>query len=218
MSKDNKLDHIRDLIANGKIDKAFDELKNLSKSIDDKQLRNSILLNCYSYNKNYNEELLNLKNDTTGINKAVLKTLEFIDEIEEKLMEKVKSKGYSAKGDYQLISAEELPIEIERKIDVIVEKYFGDKIIDRGDLYKNLSQTAISIEQLDKALYEVKKHFDFFQKEFANTSGMSLSNFVKYAIDAIFIPEEKWIGSSRRNKTTREFRELIKKGNNNLLL
>ncbi|MBV6428289.1 MAG: hypothetical protein KIPDCIKN_02816 [Haliscomenobacter sp.] len=212
MTKENKLDHIRDLIANGKIDKAFDELKNLSKGIDDRQLRNSIILNCYSYNKNYNEELLNLKNDTTGVNRAILKTLEFIDEIEERISENKEDKGYSAKGDYQLICGEELPIEIEKKIDAILEKYFGDKIIDRGDLYKSLSRTAISMEQLDKAVYEVKKHFDFFQKEFAYSSGMTLSNFITYAIDAIFIPEEKWTGSRNRNKTTREFRELIKKG------
>jgi ribosomal protein L22 len=195
MAKEKKLDNIRDLITNGKVDEAFEELKNLSKEIDDKQLRNSILLNCFSYNKNYTAELLNLQNDTTGINRAVLKILEFIDEIEE-----------------QLNNAEELPVKIEKKIDLIIERHFGDVIIDRGDLYKSLSQTAITLKQFEAALKEVKKHLEFFKKEFKNSGGMTLDNLAAYAIDAIFVPRDEWHGSRNRMKITREFRELINEG------
>jgi ribosomal protein L22 len=195
MAKEKKLDNIRDLITNGKVDEAFEELKNLSKEIDDKQLRNSILLNCFSYNKNYTAELLNLQNYTTGINRAVLKILEFIDEIEE-----------------QLNNAEELPVKIEKKIDLIIERHFGDVIIDRGDLYKSLSQTAITLKQFEAALKEVKKHLEFFKKEFKNSGGMTLDNLAAYAIDAIFVPRDEWHGSRNRMKITREFRELINEG------
>ena len=214
MEKNKNLDDIRDLIAAGKVDKAFDELKNLSKLIGDKQLRNAILLNCFSYQRNYNAELLNLQNDSVGINRAVLKTLEFIDEIEEQLNESIPQQRISSKGSFEIIEPFDFPPDIEKKIAILIEKYFGDILIERGDLSKFLTQYAVTIPQFEDALMAVKENFDFFRGKFSNSSGMTLSNLVNYAIDALFVPQITWKGSNDRKRITNEFKNLIDKKQN----
>ncbi|WP_421794622.1 hypothetical protein [Haliscomenobacter sp.] len=211
MEKNKNLENIRDLIATGKIDKAFDELKNLSKIIGDKKLRNAILLNCFSYQRNYNAEMLNLQNDSVGINRAVLKTLEFIDEIEEQLNESLPQQKISSKGSIEIIEPFDFPPDTEKKIAILIEKYFGDILIERGDLSKILTQYAVTITQFEEALLAVKENFDFFRSKFSNSSGMTLSNLVHYAIDAIFVPKITWKGSNNRLQITNEFKDLIDK-------
>lgn len=216
MKNKQELNEIRDLIATGKVNKAFEELKKFSEGMDDKELRNAILLNCFSYHKNYNDQLLNLNNDVVGLNRAVLKTLEFLDEIEERLNIPKDQKGLSRKGALEVIAPNELPINVEKKIDIVVEKYFSDVIIDRGDLYTSLSKSGITLNHLDQALKEVKENFDFFKTQFSypgGKSGITLSNFTAYAIDAIFVPENEWTGDVYRKTITREFRDLLKNNN-----
>ena len=95
------------------------------------------------------------------------------------------------------------------KIEKLITKYF-DKTnvqINMDAVIKVLSKHNITIEELEKVLFDIKSNLSFFENELGRSfSGIFISNLLSYAIDAIYIPENKWAGSKNRNRITKEYK------------
>jgi ATP-dependent helicase IRC3 len=96
------------------------------------------------------------------------------------------------------------------KIEKLITKYF-DKTnvrINLDDVPTVLSKRKITIKELEKVLFDIKNNLTFFENEFGSDKkgGLFISNLLSYAIDAIYIPENKWEGSKTRNRITKEYK------------
>jgi SpoVK/Ycf46/Vps4 family AAA+-type ATPase len=98
------------------------------------------------------------------------------------------------------------------KVEKLITKYF-DKTnvqINMDDVIIVLSKHNITIEELEKILFDVKSNLSFFENELGMSfSGIFISNLLSYAIDAIYISENKWVGSKNRNRITREYKLIL---------
>lgn len=110
------------------------------------------------------------------------------------------------------------------KIQKLIKNYF-DKTnvqLNMDDVNKVLSKHTITNEELEKVLFDIKSNLPFFENELGRSfSGIFISNLLSYAIDAIYIPENKWAGSKNRNRITKEYKIILNgdsskltKGNN----
>lgn len=98
------------------------------------------------------------------------------------------------------------------KIEKLITKYF-DKTnvqINMDDVVMVLSKYTITIEELEKVLFDIKSNLSFFDNELGRSfNGIFISNLLSYAIDAIYIPENKWAGSKNRNRITKEYKLIL---------
>ncbi|MEZ4850375.1 MAG: hypothetical protein R3B93_17535 [Bacteroidia bacterium] len=79
----SKIDEIRLLVSQNKIEVALNSLTQFSDWIQDRKLKNSILLTCARFRKEKDEEQLGIKNNKNERNSVVLSILEFLDELED---------------------------------------------------------------------------------------------------------------------------------------
>lgn len=98
------------------------------------------------------------------------------------------------------------------KIEKLITKYF-DKTniqVNMDDVVMVLSKYTITIEELEKVLFDIKSNLSFFDNELGRSfNGIFISNLLSYAIDAIYIPENKWAGSKNRNRITKEYKLIL---------
>lgn len=98
------------------------------------------------------------------------------------------------------------------KIEKLITKYF-DKTnvqVNMDDVVMVLSKYTITIEELEKVLFDIKSNLSFFDNELGRSfNGIFISNLLSYAIDAIYIPENKWAGSKNRNRITKEYKSIL---------
>jgi len=105
------------------------------------------------------------------------------------------------------------------KLEKLLTKYF-DKTnvqINMDVVNKVLSKHTITNEELEKVLFDVKSNLSFFENELGRSfNGIFISNLLSYAIDAIYIPENKWAGSKNRNRITKEYKIILNGDNSKL--
>jgi tetratricopeptide (TPR) repeat protein len=77
-----QINDIRKLVRYAKIEAALDGLVLLAEQTNDREFRNYTYLNCSNYHQFQKDNLLNLSNDVTQRNKAVMAILNFVDEFE----------------------------------------------------------------------------------------------------------------------------------------
>ena len=85
------------------------------------------------------------------------------------------------------------------------------KNVELGDTESILEKlNELGLTQLDVAevMKEVYLNIFFFVNE-VGQSGMTLTNFLSYAIDARYVDEDTWKGSKNRNRITKEYRNII---------
>jgi len=98
------------------------------------------------------------------------------------------------------------------KIEKLIEKYFVKTNVqtDMDNLIKALSKHNITNEELEKLLFDIKGNLSFFENEFGRSyNGIFISNLLSYAIDAVYISENKWTGSKNRNRITKEYKLIL---------
>ena len=85
------------------------------------------------------------------------------------------------------------------------------KNVELGDTMSVLEKlNELDLTQLDVAevIKEVYRNIFFFTDE-VGQSGMTLTNFLSYAVDAKYVDENEWKGSMNRNRITREYMKII---------
>jgi len=99
----------------------------------------------------------------------------------------------------------------------LIKKYFDQTIIvddKKIDEVKSLIiDFKIEKKEVEYIFQKISENIHFFKKEIRTTSGHTISNFFKYALDALYVDESIWDMSKSRLKITKEFK--IKLGNKN---
>lgn len=145
MNIENNIAKIKELVALDKIDLAIEELMTLSRLTGDKTIQNQIILNCSNYKKYYNDNLLNLGNDSVGRNKAVLSILEFLDDIGKQLKNKEDKVGFGKKENiYQASDIEKIFDISEMIIKSRVVKLLGYNLKGFLQHYREALTTALT--------------------------------------------------------------------------
>jgi hypothetical protein len=91
----------------------------------------------------------------------------------------------------------------EENIRAILDFYFE---IPEGNLNYVLTRTGLSINQIEYIAKRVSENIDYLKK---HIKSLTISNAMKYGVDALTVSEKKWQGTQSRNTITRGLRELI---------
>ena len=106
-------------------------------------------------------------------------------------------------------------------IEKLIRKYL-DKTnvqINMDDVFNVLTNHHITNEELEKVLFDIKSNLSFFENELGRSfNGIFISNLLSYAINAIYVPENQWMGSKNRNRITKEYKSILngEKSNNGI--
>ena len=76
-----------------------------------------------------------------------------------------------------------------------------------GNLDFLFSKEDLETNQLEFIARKVSENISFFREKLGVQ--LTISNLMKYGVDALTKNEEEWNGSKSRNRITKEFRELI---------
>ncbi|MEZ5044124.1 MAG: CDC27 family protein [Saprospiraceae bacterium] len=152
----SKINDIRILVSQNKIEKAITKLIEYSNWINDKKLRNSILLTCARYNKNKEDSLLGVNDSLIDRNSSILSLLEFLDELENASIDKSNSQE------------KKLSLTIIQEVDI---KKSYDLLLRDSLNFESLSQDKK--EELYIRLLKVKKFMfekidDKFKHDYPN--------------------------------------------------
>lgn len=100
------------------------------------------------------------------------------------------------------------------KIEVLISNYFRNVNIkvNMEDVFKVISKYNLTEKELDIILFDIKNNLPFFEKELSS-NGLVISNLLTYAFDAIYVPKNKWSGSSNRNRITKEYQSILNEKN-----
>jgi len=96
----------------------------------------------------------------------------------------------------------------EENIRAILDFYFE---IPEGNLNFILTKKDLTINQIEYIAKRVSENIDYLNK---HIKGLTISNAMKYGIEALTVSEKKWWGTQSRNAITRGLRELIIRGGN----
>lgn len=91
MFEKDKLNIIKELVAHDEIESALNILFQISNEINDKEIKNRILLHCSSYRNNNKHMLLNAVRDKEDLiirNKSIMAILQILDDLEPSIKEK----------------------------------------------------------------------------------------------------------------------------------
>jgi hypothetical protein len=94
----------------------------------------------------------------------------------------------------------------EENIRAILDFYFE---IPDGNLKSLLTQKELSLNQIEYIAKRVSENIDYLKK---HIKSLTISNSMKYGIDALTVTEKKWRGTQSRNAITRGLRELMIRG------
>ena len=93
----------------------------------------------------------------------------------------------------------------KENIRAILNFYFQ---IPDGNLEPLFKQRKLVTNQIEFIAQQVSSNLSFIENNVGN-SGLTISNVMKYGIEALTIVERDWNGSQNRKRITREFKELI---------
>ncbi len=91
-------------------------------------------------------------------------------------------------------------------VEALLNHYFN---IKRGDVKWVFELKDLSLNQLEFTIKKVVEYQYFLDTYFNNTSGKTVSNYLRYGIDACFDLIDKRKDSGGRQKITSELRDLI---------
>lgn len=95
----------------------------------------------------------------------------------------------------------------KENIRAILNFYFQ---IPDGDIGFLFEQKKLAINQIEFIAKQVSDNLYFLENS-VGTSGLTISNVMKYGIDAMTELENNWRGSQNRKRITGELKELISK-------
>lgn len=98
----------------------------------------------------------------------------------------------------------------EENIRAILNFYF--QIPDGNDIDILLNQKKFEVNQIEYIAEQVSAHLNYLQNE-VGYGGLTITNVMKYGMDAMTEYESKWQGSRNRKRITKELKELIIQSN-----